>query len=57
MAMIARSAPSLNLFSVGLPATLLAGIILLASAMPVMSDAIQSAVDNGLEQSSEIGAG
>jgi flagellar biosynthesis protein FliR len=57
MAMIARSAPSLNLFSVGLPATLLAGIILLASALPVMSDAIQSAVDNGLEQSSEIGVG
>lgn len=50
MAMIARSTPTLNLFAVGLPATLLAGIILLAIAAPAMADSLMSALEAGLEQ-------
>jgi flagellar biosynthesis protein FliR len=40
MAVIGRSAPALNLFSVGLPATLLFGTILMALALPSMADAL-----------------
>ena len=57
MAVIARSTPSLNLFAVGLPATLLAGILLLASAMPAMSDSLERAVSSGLDQSAKLGGG
>jgi flagellar biosynthesis protein FliR len=57
MAVIARSTPSLNLFAVGLPATLLTGIILLAAALPVMSDSLMDAVTSGAEQSAIIGKG
>ena len=57
MAVIARSTPSLNLFAVGLPATLLAGILLLASAMPAMSDSLERAVSIGLDQSAKLGGG
>lgn len=37
---IGRSAPAFNLMSVGFPATLLFGLILLALALPAMADAI-----------------
>jgi flagellar biosynthesis protein FliR len=50
MAMIARSTPTLNLFAVGLPATLLAGIILMAIAAPAMADSLMSALQAGLDQ-------
>lgn len=40
MGVIGRSAPALNLFSVGFPATLLLGVVLLAMAVPSMADAI-----------------
>ncbi len=50
MAMIARSTPTLNLFSVGIPATLLAGIVLLAVATPAMAEALSTAIGIGLEQ-------
>ncbi|RJF93217.1 flagellar biosynthetic protein FliR [Sphingomonas cavernae] len=48
MAMLARSAPSLNLFAVGLPAALLAGLVLMAMAVPVMGEAITLSLQNGL---------
>jgi flagellar biosynthetic protein FliR len=57
MGMLARSAPQLNLFSVGLPAALLAGIVLLAMAAPVMGDAIVGVIHQGLEQSRRIAIG
>jgi flagellar biosynthesis protein FliR len=57
MAMIARSTPSLNLFAVGLPATLIAGMLMLASAIPVMSDSLISALSSGMEQSAILGRG
>jgi flagellar biosynthesis protein FliR len=40
MALLARSAPAMNLFAVGLPAALLGGLILFAFALPVMGQAM-----------------
>ena len=48
---MARTAPSLNLFAVGLPATLLAGLLLLALAAPVMGEAITAALQDSLDLS------
>ncbi len=50
MGVLARSAPALNIFSVGLPAALLAGLVLLAVATPQMADAITAALLRGLDQ-------
>jgi len=57
MGMLARSAPALNLFSVGLPAALLAGIVLLAIATPQIADAITRALLRGLETARDLAAG
>lgn len=54
MGMIARSAPTLNLFAVGLPATLLAGVVLLAMATPVMADTIAAAMRHSLDNAEAI---
>lgn len=57
MAMIARSAPTLNLFAVGMPAALLAGILLLGVSMPVMADMLSNTIRLGLDQAQRIGGG
>lgn len=57
MAMIARSTPTLNLFSVGVPATVLAGVILLAMAVPVMAEALMEALKAGLAQAALVAKG
>lgn len=57
MGMLARSAPSLNIFSVGIPVALMAGLILLAIAAPVMSQAIAEALRQGLDQAQIIAEG
>jgi flagellar biosynthetic protein FliR len=49
MAMLARSAPAMNIFSVGLPATMLAGIVLMAIAAPAIGDGIVTAIERGLD--------
>lgn len=49
MGMLARTAPSLNLFSVGMPATLLAGLVLLAISAPVMGEAIADSLRQSLD--------
>ena len=54
MGMLARSAPQLNLFAVGFPAALLAGIVLLAIAAPVLGDGLVWAIRQGLEQSQHL---
>ena len=51
MGMLARSAPSMNLFAVGLPATLTLGLVLLAMASPLMIDGIGKALMDSLEHS------
>lgn len=57
MAMIARSAPTLNLFAVGMPAALLAGILLLGMATPVMADTISHTIRAALDKAEAIGNG
>ncbi|WP_375249597.1 flagellar biosynthetic protein FliR [Sphingomonas sp.] len=46
--MLSRSAPALNLFAVGLPASLAVGVISLAIAFPAMGDYMQVIVREGL---------
>ncbi|MGE4409859.1 MAG: flagellar biosynthetic protein FliR [Sphingobium sp.] len=57
MGMLARSAPSLNLFAVGMPVALLAGLILLAIAAPIMAQGIAEALRQGLDQAQIIAGG
>lgn len=57
MGVLARSAPALNLFAVGLPAALLAGLVLLAIAAPVMGEAIVTTVRAGLDMSRNLAGG
>ena len=57
MGMLARSAPQLNLFAVGFPAALLAGIVLLAIAAPVIGEGIMAAIRFGLEESQRLAGG
>lgn len=57
MAMLARSAPQLNLFAVGFPAALMAGIVLLAIAAPLLGEGIAGAIRLGLEEARRIALG
>lgn len=57
MAFLARSAPAMNLFSVGLPATLLAGLVLLAIAAPIIADSIGDAISSALDMTQALGGG
>ena len=57
MAVLARSAPALNLFAVGLPAALMAGIVLLAIATPYMAENIVAALEAGLMLSRRLAGG
>jgi flagellar biosynthesis protein FliR len=57
MAMLARSAPTLNLFAVGMPATLLAGVWLIGLALPAMADTITFTLSEALTQARLIGGG
>jgi flagellar biosynthesis protein FliR len=57
MGMLARSAPSLNLFAVGMPVALMAGLVLLAIAAPVMGEGLTAALKAGLDQAQSIAEG
>jgi flagellar biosynthesis protein FliR len=57
LGIIGRSTPTLNLFAVGMPASLLAGVILLAVALPAMADGLTSALIAGLDQALIIARG
>ncbi len=57
MGMLSRSAPAMNLFSVGLPATLLAGLVLMAIAAPSMGEGITAALQRGLAMARQIALG
>ena len=48
MGMVSRSAPSLNLFAVGLPVSLAVGVLSLAIALPAMGDYMQVILREGL---------
>ena len=49
--LIARSAPSLNLFALGLPAGVLAGIAALIIALPVMVHQFKGVIETAIQQS------
>ena len=57
MGVLSRSAPSLNLFSVGMPAAMVSGIILLAMTAPLMADAILAAIRQGLDVAARLSHG
>ncbi|QXF13546.1 flagellar biosynthetic protein FliR [Sphingopyxis terrae] len=57
MGVIGRSAPAMNLFAVGLPATLLAGVILLAIATPAMAEAIARFLSDALDMARLLAGG
>ena len=57
MGLLARSAPQLNLFAVGFPAALLAGIVLLAIAAPVLGEGINGALGLGLDEARRLAMG
>ncbi len=56
MAVVTRAAPALNIFAVGIPVTILAGLMLMALAVPVLAMAIEHALDLGLDQARLIAA-
>ncbi|AOL22285.1 flagellar biosynthetic protein FliR [Erythrobacter litoralis] len=51
---VARSAPALNLFALGLPAGVLAGIIALIVVMPIMIDQLALLIESGLEEATRL---
>jgi flagellar biosynthetic protein FliR len=51
---LSRSAPSLNLFSLGLPAGVLAGIAALIMAAPLLADQMAQLSDDALTQAAEV---
>lgn len=55
--LIARSAPSLNLFALGLPTGVLAGIAAMIIAIPVMTEQFESLLETALDQSAALVAG
>ncbi|RNJ62698.1 MAG: type III secretion protein [Porphyrobacter sp. IPPAS B-1204] len=52
--LIARSAPSLNLFALGLPAGVLAGIAALIIALPVMVHQFKGVIESALDHSAAL---
>ncbi len=56
-AIVSRAAPTLNLFSVGLPATLCAGVILLAIATPIMADGLARSMAEAMAEAARISRG
>jgi len=57
MGVLARTAPQLNLFAVGLPATLFAGLILLAIGAPVIGEGITDSLNSGLDLAHTLAGG
>lgn len=57
MGVIGRSAPAMNLFAVGLPATLLAGVVLLGMATPVMAETLARFLSDALDMARLVAAG
>ena len=52
--MLSRSAPALNLFAVGLPASLAVGVVSLAIAFPAMGDYMQVMIREALAATSSL---
>ncbi|MEP2101894.1 MAG: flagellar biosynthetic protein FliR [Parasphingorhabdus sp.] len=57
MGFLARTAPALNLFAVGIPVTITAGLVALAVTAPIMADTITRSLGMGLGQAARIAGG
>lgn len=57
MGFLARTAPALNLFAVGIPVTISAGLVMLAITAPIMADTIIRSLGMGLSQAAIIAGG
>ncbi|MDI1297196.1 MAG: flagellar biosynthetic protein FliR [bacterium] len=57
MGMLARAAPSLNLFAVGMPVAMMTGLVLLAIGAPVMAEGIAAALKSGLNHAQTLSEG
>jgi flagellar biosynthesis protein FliR len=57
LGMVARASPALNLFAVGMPAALLVGLVLLAIALPAMTEGLFEILSVSLEHAKQIAAG
>lgn len=57
MGFLARTAPALNLFAVGIPVTITAGLVALAITAPIMADTIMQSLGMGLNQAAMIAGG
>lgn len=57
MGFLARAAPALNLFAVGIPVTITAGLVALAVTAPIMADTIIQSLGLGLDQAAMLAGG
>ena len=57
MGFLARTAPALNLFAVGIPVTITFGLVALAATAPILADAVILALGMGLDQATLIAGG
>lgn len=57
MGFLARTAPALNLFAVGIPVTISAGLVMLAITAPIMADTIIRSLGMGLSQAATVAGG
>jgi flagellar biosynthetic protein FliR len=57
MGMLSRAAPALNLFAVGMPVAMMAGLMLLAVAVPILAEGLTASLKAGLEQARSISEG
>lgn len=57
MGFLARTAPALNLFAVGIPVTIIGGLIALAVTAPIMAETIIQSLGMGLDHAALIAGG
>lgn len=57
LAVLTRAAPTLNLFAIGFPVTLIAGFIMLLLSMPFFAPALQQLFDYGLRTVAQLAMG
>ena len=57
MGFLARTAPALNLFAVGIPVTIIFGLVALAATAPILADAVMLALGMGLDQATLVAGG
>ena len=57
MGFLARTAPALNLFAVGIPVTITFGLVALAATAPILADTVIQALGMGLDQATLVAGG